>query len=109
MARLYLLIAILSEVAATSALKASDGFAHAIPSAVVVAGYAVAFYCLSLALREIPVGVAYAIWSGAGIVLLAIIGYVLYRQSLDLAAVIGIALILAGVLVLNLFSRSTVR
>ena len=99
-------LAIVAEVIATSALKASDGFSHLLPSIVVIAGYGVAFFCLSLTLREIPLGIAYAVWSGAGTALIAVIGVVAYRQKLDMAAVIGIGLIVAGVLVLNLFSKS---
>jgi small multidrug resistance pump len=102
---LYLALAILAEVAATSALKSTNRFTRLGPSLVVVAGYGVAFVFLSLTLRTIPVGVAYAIWSGVGIVLIAIVAYVLHHQTLDAAAVIGIALILAGVIVINLFSK----
>lgn len=108
MAFMYLAIAILAEVIGTSALKASNGFTVLMPSVVVVAGYAVSFYCLSLALRSIPVGVAYAIWSGVGIVLISAIGWVLFRQRLDAAALIGIGLIIAGVVVIQSFS-ATVR
>jgi small multidrug resistance pump len=108
MAFMYLAIAILAEVIGTSALKASNGFTVLMPSVVVVAGYAVSFYCLSLALRAIPVGVAYAIWSGVGIVLISAIGWVLFRQRLDAAALIGIGLIIAGVVVIQSFS-ATVR
>ena len=97
-------IAILAEVIATSALKASDGFSRPIPAAITVAGYGLAFYLLALALKTIPVGIAYAVWSGAGIVAIAIIGYAVFGQALDAAALIGIGLILAGVLVLNVFS-----
>jgi len=104
----YLALAILAEVVGTSALKASNGFTVWTPSAVVVVAYAVSFYFLSLALRTIPVGVAYAIWSGVGIVLISAIGWVAFRQRLDAAALTGIALIIAGVAVINLFS-STVR
>ena len=100
----YLAIAIVSEVVATSALKATVGFTRLSPSLIVVVGYASAFYFLSLTLRTIPVGVAYAVWSGVGVVLISLAGWLLYRQSLDVAALIGIALIVAGVLVLNLFS-----
>jgi len=103
---LYLAIAIVAEVIATSALKASDGFSRLAPSIVVVVGYGIAFTCLSLTLRTIPVGVAYAIWSGVGIVLIALVGYFAFNQVLDAAALIGMALILAGVLIINLFSRS---
>lgn len=99
-------IAIAAEVVGTSALKASEGFTRLWPSALVVAGYAVAFYCLSLVLRTIPVGVAYAVWSGLGIVLITLVAWVVYGQAIDLAGLIGMALIVAGVLVLNLFSRT---
>jgi small multidrug resistance pump len=104
---IYLAVAILAEVTATSALKSTRGFTRLGPSLVVLAGYGVAFVFLSLTLRTIPVGVAYAIWSGAGIVLIAIVAYVVHRQSLDAPALIGISLILAGVVVINLFSKST--
>ncbi|WP_269530805.1 multidrug efflux SMR transporter [Chitinimonas sp. BJYL2] len=107
MAWLHLFIAIVAEVIATTALKASDGFSRLVPSTIVVLGYCIAFYFLSLTLRTLPIGVAYAVWSGVGIVLVSVAAFVLYQQKLDLAAVIGIALILAGVLVLNLFSRAT--
>jgi small multidrug resistance pump len=102
----FLSVAIVLEVIATSALKASDGFSRLWPSATVVVGYAAAFYFLSLALRTIPVGVAYAIWSGVGVALIAFISWILFRQSLDLPAIIGISLIVAGVIVLNVFSRT---
>jgi small multidrug resistance pump len=104
----HLAIAILAEVVATSALKASNGFTAWQPSVVVVIGYVVSFYFLSLALRTIPVGVAYAIWSGVGIVLISVIAWAIYRQALDAAAIVGMALIIAGVAVINLFS-TTVR
>jgi multidrug transporter EmrE-like cation transporter len=103
---LLLAVAIVAEVVGTSALKASEGFTRLGPSVVVVLGYAVAFYCLSLVLRSIPVGVAYAIWSGLGIVLITLVAWVLYDQTIDLAAVLGMGLIIAGVLVLNLFSKA---
>ncbi|SEA82313.1 MAG: multidrug efflux SMR transporter [Paraburkholderia sp.] len=102
---LWLAIAIVAEVIATSALRAADGFSRLVPSIVVVAGYAVAFYCLSMTLRSIPVGIVYAIWSGAGIVLITLVAMVLYRQVPDLAAICGLGLIVAGVVVLNLFSK----
>lgn len=98
----YLAIAIIAEVIATSALKASDGFSRPLPVAVVVVGYGLAFYCLSLALRTIPLGVAYAVWSGIGIALITVIGWVVFRQVLDTAALVGIGLIVCGVLVLQL-------
>lgn len=104
---LYLAIAICSEVAATSLLKASEEFSRFWPSLGVIVGYAVAFYCLSLTLRVMPIGVVYALWSGIGIVLVAIAGFAIYGQRLDLPAMIGIALIIAGVLVINLLSHST--
>lgn len=104
MNHLYLLAAIACEVVATSALKASEGFARLWPSVIVIAGYGLAFYFLSLTLRTIPVGIAYAIWSGLGIVLISAVGWLLFRQTLDLPALIGIVLILTGVLVINLFS-----
>lgn len=102
----YLSIAIVSEVLATSALKASEGFTRPWPSLIVVVGYLVAFYCLSLTLRSLPVGVVYAIWSGLGIVLVSVIAWLLFGQKLDLPAIIGMGLIIAGVLVMNLFSRT---
>jgi len=108
-AYLTLAIAILAEVIATSALKAADGFSRPLPSAIVVIGYGVAFYCLSLTLRTMSVGVAYAIWSAVGIVLVSAIGWILFGQTLDAAAMIGMALIVAGVLVLNLLSTSGVH
>ncbi len=102
----YLTIAILCEVIATSALKASEGFTRLTPSVLVVAGYAAAFYCLSLTLRTIPVGVVYAIWSGAGIALISIIGALFFKQSLDAPAVLGMVLIIAGVVVIQAFSKT---
>ncbi|HMN21047.1 MAG TPA: SMR family transporter [Ottowia sp.] len=99
--------AIVCEVVATSALKASDGFTRLAPSLLVASGYSLAFWLLALTLRSIPVGVAYAIWSGLGTVLIALAGWWLYGQRLDAAAVAGMALIVAGVLVLNLLSKSS--
>jgi small multidrug resistance pump len=104
---LYLAIAIAAEVVATSALKASDGFTRPGPSLIVAAGYALAFYFLSLVLKTIPVGVAYAIWSGVGIVLIALIGWAVLKQPLDLPALVGIGLIVAGVAVIQLFSKAS--
>ncbi|WP_034298298.1 SMR family transporter [Herbaspirillum sp. RV1423] len=104
---LSLAIAIVSEVIATSALRAADGFTRLVPSIMVVVGYALAFLFLSITLKSIPVGIAYAIWSGLGVVLISVVAYFVYGQSLDLPAIIGMTLILAGVLVLNLFSKST--
>jgi small multidrug resistance pump len=98
-------IAIVAEVIATSAMRASDGFSRLGPSALVIIGYGIAFYCLSLTLRSIPVGIVYAVWSGAGIVLITLVALLLYRQVPDLPAIIGLGLIIAGVAVLNIFSK----
>src|SRR5690348_16341862 len=106
MNHLYLIIAVVSEVIATSALAASRGLTRLGPSVVTVVGYCVAFYFLSLPLRSIPVGVVYAVWSGLGIVLIAAVGAVWFRQPLDLPALVGLGLILAGVVVVNLFSKT---
>lgn len=103
----FLAVAIAAEVIATSALRASEGFTRLWPSVLVVVGYAVAFYFLSLTLKTMPVGLAYAIWSGVGIVLVSAIAFFVYKQTLDLPALIGIGLIMAGVLVINLFSQSS--
>jgi small multidrug resistance pump len=102
----YLTIAIAFEVVATSALKATEGFTRLGPSLITVVGYALAFYFLSLTLRTMPVGIVYAVWSGAGIVLITAIGWLYFRQSIDAPGLAGIGLILAGVLVVNLFSKS---
>jgi small multidrug resistance pump len=103
---IFLSMAIISEVIATSTLKASDGFSRLWPSLIVTAGYASAFYFLSLTLKTIPVGMAYAIWSGAGVALIALIAWVFFGQKLDIPAVIGLLLIVAGIVVLNVFSRT---
>lgn len=103
---LMLGIAIVAEVIGTTALKASEGFTRLWPSAIVVVGYAVAFYCLSLVLKSIPVGITYAVWSGLGIVLITLVAFVVYGQRIDLAGMIGMGLIIAGVLVLNVFSKA---
>lgn len=107
MTYLYLAVAILSEVIATSFLKVSDGFTKPVPSAITVAGYAISFYFLSLALRTIPTGIAYAIWSGVGIVLITTIAWVFQGQKLDAPALGGLGLIVAGVIVINVFSKAT--
>lgn len=104
---LYLAVATLSEVIATSALKASDGFTRPLWALVTIIGYAIAFYCLSLTLKTIPTGVAYAIWSGVGIVLIALIAWLFQGQKLDAPAIGGMALIVAGVVVMQLFSKVT--
>lgn len=103
---IFLAVAIISEVIATSALKASDGFSRLWPSLVVVTGYVIAFYFLSLTLKAIPVGVAYAIWSGVGMALIALIAWIFFGQALDIPAIIGLLLIVAGVVVLNVFSKT---
>ncbi|WP_346296988.1 multidrug efflux SMR transporter [Rhodopseudomonas sp. P1] len=102
---LYLLIAIVAEVAGTSALKASQGFTVLLPSVLVVVGYGAAFYFLSLTLSSISVGVAYALWSGIGIVLISAVGWLWFGQALDAAAMVGIAFIIAGVGIINFFSN----
>jgi small multidrug resistance pump len=102
----YLIIAVMFEVLATTALKSTEGFTRIVPSIVAVAGYAFAFYFLSLPLRTIPVGVVYALWCGAGILFITGISWVYYRQALDMPALIGMGLIVAGVAVINLFSKS---
>jgi small multidrug resistance pump len=104
---LHLAIAIVAEVIATSALKAAAGFTRPLPSLVVVAGYGLAFYFLSLTLRVIPMGVAYAVWSAVGIALVSLIGWLVYDQRLDVPALLGMGLIVAGVAVIQLFSRTT--
>jgi len=106
---IYLTLAIIAEVTATSALKASEGFTKAGPSTLVIIGYMASFYFLSLTLKDIPVGISYAIWSGVGVVLIAVIGYLVYGQKLDTPALVGMGLIVAGVLVINLFSKTVVE
>ena len=103
---LQLLLAIVAEVVATSALKASDGFTRLWPAVIVVVGYSVSFYCLSLVLKTIPVGITSAVWSGLGIVLITLAAWWLYGQTIDTAGLVGMGLILAGVVVLNVFSTS---
>jgi small multidrug resistance pump len=104
---LYLAIAVAAEVIATSFMKSSEGFTKLVPSLVMIVGYATAFYFLSLTLRTIPTGVAYAIWSGAGVVLIAAIAWIFQGQKLDVPAILGMGLIVSGVVVLNLFSKSS--
>lgn len=103
----FLGLAIVMEVAGSSFLLRSEGFTRALPSAMVLLFYAGAFYLLSLALRQIPLGMAYAIWSGVGIVLTALIGAMVFRQSLDWPALIGIGFIVTGVVIMNTFSQAT--
>jgi small multidrug resistance pump len=106
MTYLYLAIAIVAEVIATSFLKSTEGFTRLLPSVVVVLGYVAAFYFLSLTLRTMSVGIVYAIWCGVGIILVALIAWLIFGQKLDLPAVLGMALIIAGVAVINVFSAS---
>ena len=106
MAYLYLAIAILAEVIGTSALKASKEFTNLLPSLIVVVGYGIAFYFMSLALRTIPIGVTYAIWSGIGIVLIAIAGIFMYKEIPDLPAIIGMGLIIVGIVIIHVFSKT---
>ena len=109
MGYVYLSIAIIAEVVATSALKASAEFTRLGPSVIVVVGYGLAFYFLSLVLKTIPVGIAYAIWAGVGVALIAVVGAVVYKQVPDLPAIIGLLLIVSGVAVINIFSKSVVH
>ena len=106
MTYLYFTLAIVSEVVATSALKASAEFTKLIPSLIVIIGYCISFYLVTLVLRTIPVGITYAIWSGVGIVLVTLVGAILYKQIPDFPALIGIGLIVAGVVVINVYSKT---
>ena len=106
---IYLLIAIVAEVTATSALKFSEGFTKFLPSAIVILGYGIAFHFLSLTLKYMSVGIAYAIWSGVGTVFIALAAYFLFKQNLDLPAIVGMLLIIAGVIVINVLSKSISR
>ena len=105
----YLFFAIMSEVIATASLKSTEGFTKPIPSIIVLVGYCAAFYFLSLTLDTISIGVAYAIWSGVGVATITVVSYFLYDQKIDLAGILGIGLIIAGVIVLRLFSESAVE
>ena len=105
-AYIFLTIAILCEVIATTTLKATDGFTRLVPSVLVVLGYACSFYFLSLTLKFMSVGIVYAIWSGVGIVAVSFLGFLVYGQKIDWPAAIGIGLILAGVIVIQLFSQT---
>jgi len=109
MAWMYLIIAIVGEVIATSSLKAAEGFTKIVPSAIAVTGYGVTFYFLSLALKNIPLGIAYAVWCGVGIVFITLIGFFFYKQTIDLPAAAGMALIFTGVFVIYLLSKSIVH
>jgi small multidrug resistance pump len=107
MPRVYLLLAILSEVTATSLLKPSQGFTKPVPSAIMIIGYLVSFYFLSLTLKSMPTGIAYAVWSGVGIILITSVAWVFQGQKLDIPALAGMSLIIAGVIVINMFSKVT--
>ncbi|WMQ74648.1 MAG: Multidrug transporter [Sodalis sp.] len=106
MAYLYLFVAIIAEVIATSSIKASAGFSKLVPSLLVIIGYAISFTLLSLVLKTVPIGIAYASWCGLGIVFVAIVSYFLYGQKLDVVSICGITMIIAGVLIINLFSKT---
>ena len=105
----YLGLAIVSEVLATASLKSTEGFTRLVPSIVVLVGYSAAFYFLSLTLDTIPIGVAYAVWSGVGVATITLVSFVLYHQKIDVAGLVGIGLIVAGVVVLRLFSETAVE
>ncbi|MFW2014395.1 DMT family transporter [Acinetobacter bereziniae] len=107
MSFIYLIIAIVAEVIATSAMKASEGFSQLFPSIITICGYAVAIYFLSLTMKTIPVGITYALWSGAGIILVSLVGFFYYKQHLDFAAILGLSLMIIGISIIHLFSNST--
>ena len=104
----YLGLAIVSEVIATASLKSTEGFTRLVPSIVVLVGYSAAFYFLSLTLDTIPIGVAYAVWAGVGVATITLVSFVVYDQKIDAAGLLGIGLIVAGVVVLRLFSEASV-
>ena len=104
----YLGLAIVSEVIATASLKSTEGFTRLVPSIVVLVGYSAAFYFLSLTLDTIPIGVAYAVWSGVGVATITMVSFVVYDQKIDAAGLLGIGLIVAGVVVLRMFSEASV-
>jgi len=106
MAYLYLTLAILTETIATSTLKASQEFTKLVPSIVVLLGYGISFYFMTLVLRSVPIGITYAVWSGVGIVLIAAVGAIFYKEIPDLPAIIGMGLIVVGVIVIHLFSKT---
>ncbi len=109
MTYLYFAAAIISEVVATSALKATQEFTKLIPSLIVIFGYCISFYLVTLVLRTVPVGITYAIWAGVGIVLVALVGAILYKQIPDIPAMIGMALIIAGVVIINVYSKTFIH
>ena len=104
---LILFFAVLSEVIATTSLKFSEGFTKLVPSIIVVLGYGLSFYLLSMTLKVMPIGIAYALWSGIGITLTVLLGKIIWNESLDWARITGITLIITGILVINLFSKAT--
>lgn len=106
MSYLYLTLAIIAEVIATSSLRATEEFTKPVPTLIMVVGYGVAFYFMTLTLRSLPLGITYAVWSGLGIVLISIIGIIFYNEKLDLAATLGMSLIILGVVVIHLFSKT---
>ena len=106
---LALTIAIVAEVVATSALKASNEFTQLVPTLIAVVGYGTAFYFMTISMRVLPIGIMYAIWSGMGIVLISIVGWLVYKQNLDMPAIIGIGFIIAGAVIINVFSKSVVH
>ena len=105
-ALIFLAIAIVMEVIATTALKSSDSFTRLLPSVISIIGYCIAFWCLTIPMRSIPTGIIYAIWSGAGIVLIGLVGWLVHGQKLDMPAILGMGCIIAGVVIINLFSKS---
>jgi small multidrug resistance pump len=109
MAYFFLFLAIFAEVTATSALKSCNGFTRPLPSLIVIAGYCISFYALSQAVKVLPLGYAYALWCGIGIIVIVGVGYFYYRQPVDFAGFCGVSLIMVGVAVLNLFSKMAVR
>jgi small multidrug resistance pump len=106
---LYLTIAVIAEVIGTSTLKATDEFSRLWPTLLVIISYVTSFYFVTLTLRVIPIGVTYAIWSGLGIVFISLVGFFYYKQALDIPAIFGMALIIAGVVVLQLFSKTIIH
>lgn len=107
MAFVYLFIAVVAEVLATSALKATNGFTAPLPIIFTVVGYAVALFFLGLTFKSIPMGLAYALWSGAGIILISSVGWIYFKQSLDVAAVVGLGFMIVGIMIIHVFSKST--
>ena len=106
MSYFYLALAIAAEVAGTSLLKATEEFTKLVPTTLLIIFYAMSFWLMTLALRDLPLGVVYAVWSGLGIVLVAIIGALVYKEMPDLGSIIGMALIISGVVVMHLFSKT---